>query len=259
MKKFLIAAVVMAAIYTGCGDSATEVAGTLPVVTGITVDTLSSRGDTIVVMWDPVQSAEVEGYFLWNRTNLEGPWYLASTSETSPGVHIASRSGYYTVMAFSGNNTSSDTGLSDNTKTTGLSEIREAFSGRPVGFRVDIQGDSLIAGDPSDPGFNQHFVVAMDFALQRYVFPGSARPEIWPGGARTLISDRGGFVAPSPGDTLLWDDSIRYGGNFYLSLDNNYFCLMNGAQTLPDTLTMTDTLVIDGQLQPIQGVRVFND
>ncbi len=43
MKKFLIAAVVMAALYSGCGDSATEVAGTLPVVTGITVDTLNSR------------------------------------------------------------------------------------------------------------------------------------------------------------------------------------------------------------------------
>ena len=153
MKKVIAAAAFMAVLlaYTGCGDSATAVTGTLPIVTGIAVDTLASIGDTIVVMWNPIDSTLVEGYFLWTRTGIEGPWLLAATSERSPAVHIANNAAYYTVMAYNGENTSSEPGLSDNTKTTGLLEIRNIFEGRPVGFIVDLQGDSLIAGDQGDP------------------------------------------------------------------------------------------------------------
>jgi len=261
MKKLFAAAVLITtvALYSGCGDSATEITGTLPVVTGIAVDTLNSKGDTIIVMWTPLDSTLVEGYFLWTRPGIEGPWTLASTFSSSPGVHIATHTAYYTVMAYNGTNTSSDTGFADNTKTSGLQEIREAFSGRAVGFRVDTTADSLIAGDPSDPGFNQQFVVALDvIGRQRYIYPGNADPEMWPGGARTRISDTGGFVAPSPGDTVRWDDSIVYGGNFFLELNDGFYCRLQSSQTLPDTLAMVDTLVIDGELQPINGVRVFN-
>lgn len=260
MKRMIAAAAFMTLIslYTGCGDSATAITGTLPVVNGIAVDTLNSRGDTIIVMWTPLDSTLVEGYFLWTRPGIEGPWTLAATSESSPAVHIANNAAYYTVMAYSGDNTSSEPGLSDNTKTQGLSEIREEFSGRAVGFRVDVEGDSLLSGDPSNPQFNQQFVVSMNLTLERYIFPGSAKPEQWPGGARTQISDIGGLVAPAPNDTLLWDDSILYGGSFFLQLDGNYYCMLESSQTFPDTVGMTDSLVIDGQIQPIKGVRVFN-
>lgn len=257
-RKAFVAIMFLLAAGSGCGDSATEVAGTLPVVTGITVDTLASRGDTIVVTWAPLDSTLVEGYFLWTRPGIDGPWSLASTSSTTAAAHIANQAAYYTVMAYNGENTSSETGLSDNTKTRGLMEIRQEFAGKAVGFRIDSQGDSLISGNPFNPEFNQQFVVAMDFALIRYIYPGNARPEVWPGGARTRISDTGGLVAPAPDDTIRWDDSILYGGNFFLSMENGYYCLLDGSQTLPDTVSFTDTLVIDGQIQPIRGVRVFN-
>ncbi len=262
MNRITVAAafvsIMAVAAVSGCGDSATAIIGTLPVVTGIQVDTLASRGDTIIVTWTPLDTTAVDGYLLWTRPGIEGPWSLAATTTTTAAAHIAGHSAYYTVMAYKGDDTSSATGLTDNTRAEGLTEIREVFSGRPVGFRIDTQGDSLIAGDPSDPGFNQQFTIAMNFALERFVFPGSAKPELWPGGARTRISNSGGFVAPSPGDTLNWDDSLLYGGNFFLELDNGHYCLLDGSQTLPDTVSMTDTLVIDGQIQPIMGVRVFN-
>lgn len=260
MKRITVAAAIMFILALGaaCGDSATAVTGTLPVVTGITVDTLASRGDTIVVMWTPLDSTLVEGYFLWTRPGIEGPWSLAATSSGNAASHIAGQAAYYTVMAYNGDDTSSETGLTDNTKTEGLQEIRQVFSGKPVGFRVDIEGDSLIYGDPADQMFNQQFVVAMTFTLERFIFPGTARPEQWPGGARTRISDSGGLVAPAPDDTVRWDDSVLYGGNFFLAMGDNHYCLLDGSQTLPDTASMTDTLVIDGQIQPIIGVRVFN-
>lgn len=261
MKNFFAAAALLAILIsaTGCGSSASEVVGTLPIVTGITVDTLASRGDTIVVTWTAIDSTLVDGYFLWYRSGIDGIWNLAATTTGNSATHIASYSAYYTVMAYKGLDTSTDVGMSDKTKTEGIEEIRQVFEGRPVAFRVDVENGTLVSGDPADPLFQQHFTVCFGgISLTRYVYPGGAHPDIWPGGARTRISDIGGFVAPSPADTVAWDDSITYGNRLFLELDDGHYCLLDCSQTFPDTVSMTDSLVIDGQLQPITGVRVFN-
>lgn len=247
------------AVFSGCGDSATEIRGTLPVVTEVVVDTIASKGDTIVVTWAALDTTLVEGYFLWTRSNLDGPWELAALCDKNAGAHIASQSAFYSVMAFKGIDNSSELSLSDNTKTEGVSEIRELFALKPVGFRIDLEGDSLIAGDPGSSEFAQQLVVAINFAGERFIFPGSAHPELWPNGARTKISSIGGFVAPSPDDQFSWKDSISYGGDFFLSLDDGYYLMLKGTHTPPDPLTLTDTLVISGQVQPIKGVRVFSE
>ncbi|MCK5036376.1 MAG: hypothetical protein KAS73_10820 [Candidatus Sabulitectum sp.] len=257
--SILVSLMVMIALLAGCGDSATEISGTLPVVTGVTVDTLASKGDTIVITWTAMDTTLVDGYFLWTRQMIEGPWSLAAACDNNVGVHIAHVSGYYSVMAFQGINNSSDISISVNTKTDGLSEIRELFALKPVGFRIDMEGDSLIAGNPASLEFSQQFVVAINWLGERHIFPGNANPDLWPGGARTRISSRGGLVAPAPDDTLLWSDSISYGGDFFLALDNGHYCMLKGTSTLPDTASMTDTLVLRGQIQPIMGLRVFNE
>lgn len=261
MKKLITAVFLgVVAVFSGCGDSATEIRGTLPVVTGITIDTIASTGDTIFVTWTALDSTSIDGYFLWTRLNLEGPWSLAAVCDENAGSHIANSSAFYSVMAFKGNDTSSELSLSVNTKTESISEIRELFALKPIGFRVDLEGDSLIPGDPASMEFSQHFVVALDWTgLQRCIFPGTAYPDLWPGGARTRISSIGGFVAPAPNDTINWKDSISYGGDFFLALDDGFYCMLKGTHTLPDTSSLTDTLVIRGQVQPIMGVRVFNE
>ncbi|MCP4648242.1 MAG: hypothetical protein GY852_11020, partial [bacterium] len=248
MKNKIAFVLVLAVIvlYTGCGDSATEIVGTLPIVSGIAVDTLVSKGDTVIVTWTALDSTLVDGYYLWARATVEGPWMLAEICEKNAGTHIANGTAFYTVMAFSGNDSSSDIGLSSNTKTNGISEIRQLFDLRPVGFRVDLEGDSIVAGDPVSPQFEQHFIVAMNIFGERQIFPGNARPDIWPGGSRTRISSMSGLVAPAPDDSVNWRDSISYGGDFFLSLDNGYYCMLKGTHTFPDTASMTDTLVLKG-------------
>ncbi|MCK5063889.1 MAG: hypothetical protein KAQ97_01330 [Candidatus Fermentibacteraceae bacterium] len=261
MKIIVASLIIMAFItlYTSCGDSATEITGTLPIVTGITVDSAASIGDTIVVTWTALSDTQIEGYFLWTRTESENPWILVEVADQNIGTHIADRSAFYTVMAFFGNNTSSDTGLPDNTRAELLSESRQFLTMKPVGFRVDIEGDSLIPGNPSSLDFHQQFTVAFDpLSENKYIYPGTAKPAIWPGGAGTMVSSSGGFVAPAPSDTTQWQDSISYGGNFFLALEDGYFCMLTGFAIHPDTLAMVDTLIIDGQLQTIKSVRVFN-
>ncbi|MCD6588499.1 MAG: hypothetical protein J7K88_08105 [Candidatus Fermentibacteraceae bacterium] len=250
---------VTVSVFIGCGDSATEINGTLPVVTGITVDTLASHGDTIVVTWTAMDTTLVDGYFLWTRREVEGPWTLAALCKNNAGVHIASRSVFYTVMAFKGDDTSSGVGLSANTKTVQVSEIRELFNLRPVGFRVDVTGDSIIAGNPASPEFAQQFVVAVNVNGVRYIYPGTVNPEQWPGGARTRIARGTGFIAPSPDDSILWKDSVSYGDDFFLAVGDGHYCLLTGTHTFPDTAAFTDTLVLKGQIQPIVNVRVFNE
>jgi len=246
-------------MYTSCGDSATEITGTLPVVTGITVDSIASAGDTIVVNWTQLTSVQIEGYLFWSRVKPGEPWILIDVVYQNTAVHIADRTAYYTVMAFNGDDTSSDTGLSDNTRTNELSEIRQYFLSEPVGFRVDTEGDSLVSGDPSLQDFHQQFTIAVDtLSGNRYVYPGTSHPLLWPGGMETGVSLCAGFVAPAPGDSIQWRDSIRYGGNFFLALDNGYYCKLSGSSTVPDTLSIADTLIIAGEIQPIRNVRVFD-
>lgn len=261
MKVFVtsIIMLVFITLYSNCADSATEISGTLPIVTGITVDSVASSGDTIVVTWTALTGTQIEGYYLWTRTGFEGLWILAEIVDENVGTHIADRSAYYTVMAYNGDDTSSDTGLSDNTRARSLSEIRQYLATRPVGFRIDLEGDSLITGDPFSPNFQQQFTVTFDpLSENKYIYPGTAYPELWPGGAETMVSSSGGFVAPAPDDSTQWQDSISYGGNFFLALENGYYCKLTGLAIHPDTLAMVDTLIIDGQVQPIRGVRVFN-
>jgi hypothetical protein len=250
---------VTVSVFIGCGDSATEIKGTLPVVTGITVDTLASHGDTIVVTWTAMDTTMVDGYFLWTRRGVEGPWSLAALCEENAGAHVAKRSAFYTVMAFKGDNTSSGVGLSGDTKTTQISEIRQLFELKPIGFRIDVSGDSIIAGDPASPDFAQQFVVAVNVNGIRYIYPGTVNPEQWPGGARSRIARGVGFVAPAPDDSVLWKDSVSYSDDFFLAMGDGHYCLLTGTHTFPDTLTLTDTLVLKGQIQPIVGVRIFNE
>ncbi len=246
-------------LYSACGDSATEIIGTLPVVTDIEIDSTASEGDTIVVTWTALTGTQIEGYLLWTRVKPGNPWMLLDVVDQNIASHIADRSAYYTVMAFNGDDTSSDTGLSANTRTKKLSEIRQYFSSISVGFRIDLEGDSLISGDPASPGFQQQFTVAVDtLGGDRYVYAGNANPRLWPGGAETSVSLSSGFVAPPQNDTTQWRDSIYYGGNFFLALDDGYYCKLSASNTNPDTLTIADTLIIDGELQPIRNVRVFN-
>ena len=261
MRIWAVSTIVLVFItlYSACGDSATEITGTLPIVTGITIDSISSKGDTIVVTWAALTGTQIEGYLLWTRVKPGNPWMLLEVVDQNTATHIADRSAFYTVMAFNGDDTSSDTGLSDNTRTEKLSEIRQYFSKIAVGFRIDLEGDSLISGDPASTDFHQQFTISVGaFGGDRYIYAGAADSLLWPGGEETSVSLSGGFVAPAPDDSTQWRDSIFYGGNFFLELDNGYYCKLNASNTDPDSLTMADTLIIGGELQPIRNVRVFN-
>jgi hypothetical protein len=246
-------------LFSGCGDSASEITGTLPVVTGIMVDSIASKGDTIVVTWNALTGTEIEGYLFWIRYDTDDPWMLVDDVTENVAVHLADRSAAYTVMAYNGNDTSFEVGVGDNTRADNLSETSQIPDAGPLGFRVDLDGDSLIVGDPASMDFHQQFIVTFDqHTGNGRIFQGNAHPDQWPGGMRTMLSTAGGFVAPSPEDTISWQDSIPFEGNCFLALETGNYCRLTCLHAAPDSLGETDTLFIDGQLQPLAHVRVFN-
>ena len=75
--------------------------GTLPTVTGLTIDEALSEGVSVVLYWNPVQG-EVDGYVIYFKENAEGDWDYAGDVTDTTFTHEASCAGYYSVRAYLG-------------------------------------------------------------------------------------------------------------------------------------------------------------
>jgi hypothetical protein len=110
-----------------------------------------------------------------------------------------------------------------------------------------------VVGDPFSPDFAQQFTLAPDTTGERlYIYPGTAHPASWPGGARTRVAPAGTLVAPAPEDSTMWKDSLLCGTNIFVALEDGHYCLLYSQDCSADTLRLS------GQLQPLANVRVFN-
>ncbi|MBC8428924.1 MAG: fibronectin type III domain-containing protein [FCB group bacterium] len=112
MKKyFLFIFVSVLVLMMGCvGDDPAgpeDPEGTLPVVTGLTIDESASEERTVYLSWDPVTSEEIDGYYVWFKSNGSGNWDKISTTSNTSCTHEASCAGDYVVTAYEGENTSS--------------------------------------------------------------------------------------------------------------------------------------------------------
>ena len=108
MKKLsIIFMAVMIAAIAGCaGDDSTDPNGDLAVVQQLVLDG-TSTGRTVVLTWSAV-TGDIEGYKIYFKTDGEGSWVEAGTSTTTTFTHNAVVAGTYAVMAYDGDNTSSD-------------------------------------------------------------------------------------------------------------------------------------------------------
>ncbi len=108
MKKLsIIFMAVMIAAIAGCaGDDSTDPNGDLAVVQQLVLDG-TSTGRTVVLTWSAVTD-DIEGYKIYFKTDGEGSWVEAGTSTTTTFTHNAVVAGTYAVMAYDGDNTSSD-------------------------------------------------------------------------------------------------------------------------------------------------------
>ena len=232
--------------------------GSLQVVSNLHIDVGASSGQTVVLKWDELSN--VDGYYIFFTENTSGSWPQIGTSVSSSFSHTsAPYSGYYTVLAFKGSNTSSD--FSNHT-ASGPVVIDSVFTiwdqyavGEPTGF---IFGSSSgQTGDASSESFKQD-VYAFDGGWNQSpvgLFSGSAG--YYPEGVYCPVV-RGidtGFAPPSGYVDSLW---VQAGSFVYSYLTDNHYVKIFVDSVIPHpTIPESYGIRFHYHYQPIASLRLF--
>ena len=109
MKKLsLLALVLSVVLLTACeGDDPAGPGGTLQVVTGLSIGSMSA-GQTVVLEWTTYSGSEtIDGYEVYFKAETEGDWVALGTTTATGYEHVATVAGSYSVRAYEGDNYSS--------------------------------------------------------------------------------------------------------------------------------------------------------
>jgi len=245
-------------VVASCDNNPSTPTGTLQVVSNLHINEGASAGQTVVLEWDELGS--VDGYYIFFTENITGSWPQIGTSVSNSFSHTsAPYSGYYTVLAFEGSNTSSD--FSNHT-ASGPIVIDSVFTiwdqnavGEPTGF---IFGDSYgSTGDASSESFKQD-VYAFDGSWSQSpvgLFAGSAG--YYPGGVYCPVV-RGidtGHAPPSGYVDSLW---VQTGNFIYSYLSDNHYVKIFVDSVIPHpTIPDCHGIRFHYHYQPIASLRLF--
>jgi hypothetical protein len=249
------------ALIAGCGDPSSPT-GTLPIVTGlVVVDSLCS-GTQVVLSWNSVP--DVDGYRVyWSETT--GYWdEIVNVADTTCVDDVASRdagSGYYTVLAFKGVDTSEDYAEYANTFPAFCGSYT-IWSNHAPDDSVDavIFGETTgLLGIAEDSAFVQDaYCYDGDWAQSPVGLYSGSLPPYGDGDYTVMAKGNDPCIAPDSGYT----ESIHLIENDRLFLEltsGNYVKLfVDGIPT--DTLppdSLVYGLTFHYWYQPIEGLRVF--
>ncbi len=248
----LAAALLAAVLVISCNEPSSP-SGSLPPVTNLAVDFDLSRGDTVVLTWDPVEvEGGVDGYHIW-FSPIGVAWDEYVSADTTWSHEGATSAGSYYAKASKGLDYSSENSNEVHTTTNRVQGDYLLRVDGSDGFRFG-QGCGLM-GEASADSFPQDIYIAVaDSSI--YIYSGDHDPENYPGGSRTLLCRQGalGNVAPEPGAGN-WVDSVRVDDwmNVFGQLSNGHFVRMR-----------IDTVYTNGfdcymyEYQTIPALRLFD-
>jgi hypothetical protein len=254
MKKYLILSAALA-LMIACSNEPSAPSGTLPDVQNLRIDEDASKGDTVVLAWDPL-GVEVTSYNIYYATTVPGDWGQPGSVLDTTWTHIATSAGYYQVKAQNGTNYSA--GFSNRVDTRAATGINERQ------MRIGTESNGLVFYD-SGTGWGLGCADSMDFAQDIYIdtvgnklylFSGNADPVMYPGGNDTKLCPRGchGRVAPEPG-SLEWVDSVQV-TDFdwvFVQLSNDHY-----AELYIDSVFTDGADLLSYEYQLIDFLRLFN-
>ncbi len=262
MKKALFCSVCLAALVSfSCGDPSSPT-GTLPQVTGLAVVDSLCGGTEVFISWNSVDSvdgyrvywSEATGY--WDEiVNVVDTFYVDDVEARDGG------SGYYTVLAFRGVDTSEDYADYANT--------HPIFCGSHTIWSNHAPADSLDAiifgatagllGKASDTTFVQDAYCYDGGWSQSPVGLYSGDHEPWGSGSHTVMA-KGNNPRIAPETGYAEEIHLIEGDRLFLELAGGCFVKLNVEEIAMDTVS-TDSTVYGITLhywhQPIEGLRVF--
>lgn len=254
MKKYIILSAVLA-VFLGCSNEPSTPSGTLPNVQNLQIVEDASKGDTVVLTWDPLE-VEVTSYNIYFATTVPGNWTQPGATLDTTWTHIASSAGYYQVQAQDGTNYSE--GFSNRVDTRAEAQMSERQ------MRVGTAYNGLVFYD-NGTGWGLGCADSMDFAQDIYIdtvgnrlylFSGNFDPAMYPGGNDTKLCPRGchGRLAPEPG-SLEWVDSVQI-TDFdwvFVQLSNDHY-----AELYIDSVFTDGADLLSFEYQTIDFLRLFN-
>lgn len=268
MKKLglivLIAGIVLMA---GCaGDDPAGPGGTLPNVTGVTIDG-SSAGTTINLSWDAVD--DVDGYKVWFRTSDTGTWAEVGDVTTTNATHNATQAGYYVVTAYEGSDSSEGNSNEVNTMPTVVSTTYTIYDNyspatEPSGFIFGASsGQTGMAGDPSFVqdvyAYDEDGPVDGDSNIRLY--SGDLAP--FGNGNTTYMAEppSSGYYCELYGTGTWYPNYGIYSGDVrvYLHLENGNYVKMYNMVVTPDSQSDHGTMLSFSYEIQTGGLTVFTD
>ncbi len=272
MRKYAILLAALAVmLMAGCeGDDPGGAGGTLPTVTGLTIDTDASEGTSIVLTWTAVDEAdEYEIYF--NESGTPGSGDAVTTTANTTYTHEATSAGYYSVRAKSGDNYSESFATAVNTMPVVITETfvigdQNAQTSYDSGFYFgDVSGSDISNyGTRSVANTNTYDIYAYDdtkgdddvlFYAGNYGTYGDAYDsDFGIGGTSGYAPDS---WADNESDYLSTGDMV-YVRQVYTDPAAYYYVKVNVDDVSEDPPTQNGTLVtLSFEFQTIQNVRVF--
>ncbi|MBN1433677.1 hypothetical protein JW921_02885 [Candidatus Fermentibacterales bacterium] len=159
MKRIAVVSLgVLAIALMACeGDNPSEPGGTLPTVTGLTVDWASSEGNSIVLNWTAVTGETIDGYEVYFSATEGGTWSEVGDVTGTTFTHTATSAGYYSVRAYEGDNFSEAYATAVNTMPYVSASVTIYDNNAPEqydsGFIFNYSGGET--GQASSPSFVQ--------------------------------------------------------------------------------------------------------
>lgn len=264
MEKALAAATALLVMAAGCGGEPTSPTGTLPQVTGLVVVESLCTGTDVALSWN-APDVVVDGYRIY-WSPLTGTWdELANVADTFYVDDVAARdggSGYYTILAFKGVNTSEDYSEYVDTHPNWIGTYTIWSNHAPAdSMDAAIFGETAaILGRASDSSFVQDVYCYDGGWPQSPVGLYSGDHEPWGDGSHTAMAKGNNpFIAPDTGYTseihLIENDRL------FMELSGGCYAKLIVSSIPVDTLE-ADIIVYGIEFncwyQPIEGLRVFD-
>lgn len=250
--KYSAFALIILIVLAGCSSEPSSPSGTLPIVQNLTVNDAESKGDSVVIYWDPLD-VQVDGYHIYFATTQPVGSTEEFLTEDTTYTHIANSTGFYWVKATNGINYSS---ANSNEAHSTTNRVFGDFA-----LRIDGNNGFIFGPDGGQLGMADSASFAQDIYIGAansliYLYCGNHDPLTYPGGNATRLAYRAthGNVAPEPGSSD-WIDSVQVTqwNNVFVQLSNDHY-----VELTVDSVYTNGADISLYEYQKISALRLFN-
>ena len=262
MKKYAILLTALAVVLmVGCeGDDPGGGGGTLPQITGLSIDWDASDGRDIVLTWTAEE--EAEEYEIYFKTTSGGNWSAVTTTTNTTFTHTdATSAGYYSVRAKSGDDYSEEYATAVNTMPIEISNsytIYDNYAAEDLPSGIYFDFDQAYTGSAYSPDFGQDIYAYEEGKGDTEVIFRSGDMSPGQGGYPTVFWSPGSTYGYPESNIGSYTSNLASGDIFILQLDGGYFAKLYvddvAAYTGSDNGTEVD---LHYEIQDREGIQLF--